>query len=185
MNNPGWTWSYDQLTRDFQKAFCDLDVEFELTCKKINKEFNVEGLAYHPVAKNTGILYVGLRAPLTHDGQALILGYQLDANHPSLPRRFTTHQVNLNGLGIRGLDWDSKCQRLMIVAGVSTNEDAEKVQPSVLIAFDPKTASHNILQTFAGYSGEPEAVTRAPSGRLLVLFDGKNNADRGGVYVLE
>ena len=180
-NELDWLWSYEGLARDFQKAFHDIGAVFELTDRKILEEFNVEGLAYSPVTRETGILYVGLRAPLTPDGEAIILAYNIDLNSPRMD--FTTLRVNLGGFEIRGLDWDPDQQRLLIVAVANTNEDAGLAQPGVLVAYSPKTSSYELLKRLHGYSGEPEAVSRTMSGRVLILFDGRSKIDRGGLYV--
>ena len=180
-----WAWSYEHLSRDFQKAFHDFDVEFQLTGKKIHNEFSVEGLAYRSVCEKAGILYVGLRGPLTPDGEAVILAYQLDPKEPPTPMSYTVHRVDLHGLEIRGLEWDYEKQRLLIVAVDGTNEDVGLARPGVLMAYSLEASSYEVLQSFRGGTGDPEAVSRTPSGQLLVLFDSKISIHRGGVYVPE
>ena len=178
-----WLWSYEGLARDFQKAFQSIGEEFKLTDMKIHEEFNIEGLAYRSVKENTGILYVGLRAPLTSDGEALILAYDLDPSRPPADFSFTTHRADLRDREIRGLDWDSDQQRLLIVAVANKTEDPDLRQPGVLLAYSLETSSYKLIYDFRNQRGIPEAVSRTPSGRLLVLFDGNSKADRGGLYL--
>ena len=179
-----WTWSYYELAKDFQRALKDAGGQFELTATKIHDDFNIEDLAYRPTETGMGVLYVGLRAPLTPDGRALILAYDFDPKKAPVDITPHVHLVDLAGLGVRGLDWDSQHDRLLIVAGASKDRDRGLAQAG-LVAYDLERSDQKLLQGFAGYDGEPEAVSRTPSGRLLVLFDGKVATDRGGVYIAE
>jgi len=73
---------------------------------------NVEGLAY-----TNGKLYLGLRSPLTRNGEGIIIEMSNPATNP-IPTRVI--RVRLGGNGIRSLDADQK--GLIVLSGPSSDQ---------------------------------------------------------------
>lgn len=73
---------------------------------------NVEGLAYRD-----GVLYVGLRSPLTKSGEAILIEVK---NAETAPEVYRVRTLKLGGAGIRSLDVDG--EDLIILSGSSTDE---------------------------------------------------------------
>ena len=94
-----WKWIYEGLAKDFQKVLQDVGEKFPLDKTTIHEEFNIEGLAYRLLSDSEGMLYVGLRAPLTPDGKAVILSYRLNLEASQF------HPGNLNRTMSTWRDW--------------------------------------------------------------------------------
>lgn len=164
-------------------VLADLGCNLGLTRETVDPLLNMEGLAWHE-----GQLYIGLRAPLTPDGKGIILVGDADALiGGGFAASLKAITLDLDGGGIRALDWDPVKGALLVVSGA--HEDGAAAQPA-LWACD--TAGES-LQKIHAFDAEvarklPEGVCRLPEasgGQLLVVLDGGGKNDGGEVVFLD
>lgn len=130
----------------------------------LTRGLNAEGLAWRE-----GRLWIGLRGPLS-EGQAVLLGVDEEAlfGGGDAPPRFERRRVDLGGGGVRGLCWDARTARLLIVSGpVEDGGDA----PYALWSYDLETQALSQLERFEGRAAKPEGVCRRSEGQLALTFE--------------
>ncbi|MBL7649581.1 MAG: DUF3616 domain-containing protein [Candidatus Hydrogenedentes bacterium] len=144
-----------------------------LSATEVNPNLNIEGLAL-----NGAQLFIGFRAPLTADGKAILLS---TAATSALAGKGTVdHAVmELDGGGIRALDWDPVRGRLLIISGAS-GEASGGAPSAALWEYDPATGVTSKMLEFEPELARksPEGVCRLPEqagGRLLVVLDGEGS----------
>lgn len=132
---------------------------------------NIEGLAWDPANRR---LLLGFRTPVI-EGQALIVPIQLrdPSATLSLPNLTVSPQgvirLPLTGAGIRGLEYDSKERRFLVV----TDEPSGQGGDFRLIDWRPGVDTLRELARFPA-NLKPEGVTRTSFGgtdAILVIFD--------------
>ncbi len=163
-----------------EPMMAQLGLDLGVTRTTVDPSFNVEGLAYHE-----GQLYIGLRGPLTKDGKAILCRVSSTELFATDRRKeFVIKALDLDGGGVRSLEWDPKTNSLLILSGGTT--DGAKVEP-YLWSYHPGTKE---LKKLAGFpkeltkKGSPEGVTRGPDGKLLVVFD-SDTASSGDVLFMD
>ena len=157
-----------------------LGCDIGLSATEVSPNLNIEGLAL-----NGAQLFIGLRAPLTADGKAILLSM---AATSALAGKGAVEQVtlDLDGGGIRALDWDPMRGRLLIISGAS-GETSGGTPTAALWEFDPVTGVTNKMLEFEPELARksPEGVCRLPEqagGRLLVVLDGEGS-ESGAEFV--
>jgi hypothetical protein len=155
------------------------------TAEQIEADINIEALAWSPKDKS---LVVGFREPRMNGKSAIML-----IQTPALMFEQQTAEniptqlfwIDLQDKGIRSMNWDTKLQRFIIVAGekkLNTGFDLWQWQA------DPETAASRITSTQAslpdGTEGLATFVTAAQSGMLLVIDDGSEKKSRPGHFQL-
>ena len=172
-----------QLLEHAAPVLADLGCNLGLTRETVDPALNMEGLAWHE-----GQLYIGLRAPLTPDGQAIVLAGDAEAlfggGFAASLKAFT---LDLDGGGIRALDWDPVKDTLLVISGA--HEDGAAAQPA-LWACDATGASLQKIHQFDVDVAHklPEGVCRLPEesgGQLLVVLDGGGLNGGGEVVYLD
>lgn len=170
-----------RLLEQISPALSALGVNIGLTRTEVSPELNIEGLALHGE-----LIFVGLRSPLTADGQAIVLTAPVSDIFGSLANTpWVAHTLALGGAGIRALDWDPVLNALLVLAGPPgdgrdgptglwrCDERGEKLQS--LLTFPPEIARK-----------APEGICRLPDndgGTLLVVLDGDGSGSGGGDFV--
>lgn len=110
--------TYGNLKKDLIASYPEL---FENTFFTANS-INIEGLCFE---KKSGNLLIGFRAPVI-EGQAIVIGIEnpreifLNDEQPRFTKPIT---LNLNGMGIRDLTYDSKKEGYWIIAGGSNDRN--------------------------------------------------------------
>jgi Protein of unknown function (DUF3616)/Esterase-like activity of phytase len=143
------------------------------------------GLNIEGIAASGDTLWVGLRAPVTNDGDAYLVGGSIaEIFHAGRDPAVTvahTMGIKLDGRGIRDLA-PLPDGRLLVLAGPAQGQD---VSYGLYIA-DPRTGTKADLGTLEAISqdgtlGKAEGLTvlqaTADKARLLVVFDGLKNGD--------
>ena len=140
---------------------------------------NIEGLAFRD-----GTLYLGLRAPQTPAGDAIVLIADADAAMGTGNfGGWKPISLDLRGGGVRGLDWDPKKSQLLIVSGPGVDKkngtaalwrcDAGGESLQVVLEFDEDVAKKG-----------PEGVCRTEDGDLIVVLDGEGGKAGGEIVVI-
>lgn len=147
----------------------------------VSPALNIEGLALHGPS-----LYIGLRAPVTPDGEAILLTIPTVS---AFEAEGVVEAVTLplNGGGIRALDWDAVGGRLLVLSG-SADETAGGAPQAALWAWTPESKALTKLLDFPPDLARkgPEGVCRLPEhagGKLLVVLDGEDGG--AGAELLE
>lgn len=142
--------------------------------------FNVEGLAVlgdH--------LIVGLRAPQTTDGRALLL----EAPPPTVSGGAMAWSgavaLDLGGRGVRALETSADGATLLVLGGPGAGPVAG--DPNVLYAWRPGGAATALGSLPDEAGGVPEAITADAQGGLWVLYDAGDaiKAASGGRFECE
>lgn len=156
--------------------------------------FNIEGLAWTPgkFETSTGDLLVGLRSPL--QGQNAVLLRLQNPDSGEAATLTAEAEIDLGGLGIRGLCWDAGRNGHWILAGNAPDPDPKapisqpSLTPAWAVYFRNQTGVLNRQFTSAELSTteplNPEAITLlpgSPSDRLLIISD--DDAERPSRYV--
>ncbi len=133
---------------------------------------NIEAIAWDSVGNR---LLLGLRAPVV-DGQALIVPVKLadsDAafSRDNLRADGPAIRVNLNGAGVRSLEYDDRVKAYRLVTGASLNEETLEFR---LVEWDGTAGS--TVRDIAAFSRhiKPEGITRAEidgRGLTVMVFD--------------
>jgi len=109
---------YNNLKDDLYKHFPTYFTHSVLQ----SDDINIEGLVY---SEDENILYIAFRAPL-QDGKTMLIGIKniqeqlLENKSPKFTKPIL---LNLNGLGIRDITYDTQKKGYWIVAGSSTNRN--------------------------------------------------------------
>ncbi len=146
----------------------DLGCGIGLTATEVSEALNIEGLALLGEQ-----LYVGLRSPLTPAGKAILLSMPVAAAMAG-KGPVGHRELDLNGLGIRALDWDPVRGQLLVLSGPSGEGSGE----AALWALNPASESVNSILEFSPDIARkvPEGICRLPEsagGKLLVVLDGE------------
>ncbi len=170
--------SYGDLKKDLYAQFSD----FFQTSIFSPADINIEGLSYESV---TNTLLIGFRSPVV-DGKAIIVGIQnpkeifLKEEKPRFSKPVT---VNLNGLGIRDITYDSKKDGFWIIAGSSNNRDAA----FELWYMDRKSLKVSLVENHPdiGY-GEGITIINKDSNvpSLLIVQDNGLKPNKSADYIL-
>lgn len=145
-----------------------------LTNTEVKSTLNIEGLALRG-----DTLYIGLRAPLTPAGKAIVLsGPAKDIMGGS--GALEAAELDLGGLGVRALDWDPVRNELLVLSGPSF-DPTQAGSTSEVSGYDPATKTLTKIVTFepAVARKSPEGICRLPQelgGKLLVVLDGEGGA---------
>ena len=133
---------------------------------------NVEGLAWDPVGRR---LLLGLRAPVV-DGQALVVPVKLKDPSGAFSRENLeldgpAIRVNLNGAGIRSLEYDDRAKAFRLITGAGLNRENRDFR---VVEWDGKAAT--TLPDITSFSRrlKPEGITSATlDGRVVsvIVFD--------------
>ncbi len=155
--------------RDLVVQFLEKSLGDELDIKSVKSSgpndggLNIEGMAYW-----RGVLYLGLRSPLTRDGKAIILSLtnvaeMLKGANPSIGEVLP---VDLEGRGIRGLD--SNLLGILILSG-SQNDVSETFG---LFQYIPEGNRVEFL-TLKGFESllRPEGVVTHSNGIMTFVQD--------------
>lgn len=158
----------------------DLGCGIGLSATEVSEALNIEGLALHGEQ-----LYIGLRSPLTPAGKAIVLSMPLAV---AMTGEGTVDhaELDLNGGGIRALDWDPVGRQLLVVSG-SAGESPGDFASAALWEYDPASAALKEILKFPDEIARkaPEGVCRLPEsvgGRLLVVLDGEGS-EEGAEFV--
>lgn len=148
-----------------------------LTTTEVSETLNMEGLALHG-----DTLYVGLRSPLTAAGKAIVLYGPAQAIMAGTAT-LQPLEVDLNGSGVRALDWDPVRGALLILGGPSSDTAGS----AGLYVWNPVDSALANLVTFEPDIARkgPEGVCRLPvsaGGKLLVVLDGEGN-EHGAEFI--
>lgn len=160
-------------------ALGTLGVPVGLSPTGIETDINLEGLAFHDKR-----LYLGVRAPLTPGSKAIVLSASVGSLFESSGNViWDIHTIELDGGGVRAMDWDPAREALLMLSGPAGDSDATvaalwhwKASDAAvkrLVAFDPAIARKG-----------PEGVCRLPDsdgGRIMVVLDG---GDAAGAEIL-
>jgi hypothetical protein len=95
-------------------------------------------------------------------------------------------ELDLNGGGIRALDWDPVRGQLLVVSG-AVGASAENSASAAMWEYDPASATLKVILEFPQEIARkgPEGVCRLPEsagGKLLVVLDGEGSA-QGAEFV--
>jgi hypothetical protein len=165
------TWSLRDELMDLITAKIGKDVDLVRMKTAIPDEggLNVEGLGYFDQK-----FYLGLRSPLTKNGEAIIV----TLGHPETnPQLLEVIKLDLKGSGIRGIDQDAR--GLVILSGPS----GDKRSAFGLFHLNPITGSLT-EQRYAGFDQikRPESVVKFDDGSLLLVQDFEDQTT-GDVFV--
>lgn len=171
-----------RLLDALEPALRELGIALELTRENIATIVNIEGLAYHG-----GSLYFGLREPLTPQGKAIMCAGSAPDLFSGETASLETVELDLEGGGVRALDWDPVRRALLVLSGPA--EDKGKAEPA-LWACQPDGTGITLLHRFEKDVAEkkPEGVCRLSkddSGQLLVVLDGELSATGSEVLFLQ
>ncbi len=142
-----------------------------LSKESVVDTLNIEGLAYHDSQ-----LYIGLRGPKTPEGHAILFTVDpSEAFGGSGKPNWTPQRLDLQGAGIRGMDWDPKRNVLLILSG--PGHDSHGV-PFTLWQCNPDGTGLTPIVEFPPAIAKklPEGICRLPEdggGDLLVVLDGE------------
>lgn len=151
-----------------------------LSTTEVSSALNIEGLALQG-----DTIHIGLRAPLTPEGHAIVLSGPADAVLAgTAPLEATT--LDLKGNGVRALEWDALRGALLVVSGASEPDPGDN-RSSALFAYDPAGKNLTLLVAFPPEISRkgPEGICRLPgvdSARLLLALDGEGS-DKGGEII--
>ncbi len=132
---------------------------------------NIEGLAWDPEGQR---LLLGLRAPVV-DGKALVVPVKLgDPNKPLTAENLRGDgpaiRIALGGAGIRGIEYDARAKRFMLITGASLNAEDRDFE---LRSWDGRSDSTTLVGTYPSRL-KPEGVAQlVVDGRPLqvIIFD--------------
>jgi hypothetical protein len=171
-----------RLLEALNKALAAAGVDLGLTREDVNDSLNVEGLALHDDR-----LFIGLRAPLSAGGKAIVCTGSAEAlgRGGSTPIEIT--ELDLDGGGVRALDWDPVRNVLLVLSGPSEDGDSA---PAALWTCNPDgTGLTRVLRFDAATARkQPEGICRLPKesgGKLLVVLDGEDRATGSEVLLLD
>lgn len=159
-----------------------LGVEVGLSDTAVSDRVNIEGLAYH-----NGRLFVGLRSPLTASGNAILVTLESETAFGSPDRLEPTFQeIDLDGGGIRALDWDPKRESLLAVSGPAVDDGPTSAQ---VWHVDPDTGESTVWYTFTADIARkgPEGICRLPEkdgGQIVVVLDGEGSDGRSEMLLI-
>ncbi len=158
----------------------DLGCGIGLSATQISDTLNIEGLALHGEQ-----LFIGLRSPLTPAGKAILL-FMPVVSAMAGEGAMEHAELDLNGGGIRALDWDPVRGQLLVVSG-AVGASAENSASAAMWEYDPASATLKVILEFPQEIARkgPEGVCRLPEsagGKLLVVLDGEGSA-QGAEFV--
>ncbi|MFL5785807.1 MAG: DUF3616 domain-containing protein, partial [Bacteriovoracaceae bacterium] len=155
-------WSLRDQLMDFieKKVGSNVDVYRMRNSPPDQGGLNIEGLGYLD-----GKIYLGVRSPLTKNGNALIVTVGSPLSNLQL---LEVTPVNLDGKGIRGIDQDE--QGLLILSGPVDDLPAT----FGLHRYDPRSIRTQVLH-YAGFENvmRPESLLKDNDGSLLLFQDFK------------
>jgi hypothetical protein len=168
------SWSLrDQLMDFIEKNLGDeVDVVRMRNLPPDQGGLNIEGLAYYNEK-----VYLGIRSPLTKNGEALIV----TLGHPlKNPQLLSVTKVKLNHNGIRGLDQDK--DGLLILSGPSD----DKINSFGLNRYNPDLGILSDLR-YAGFENvkRPESLVKDTDGSLILFQDFKVEEDQDVIIRLK
>ena len=133
----------------------------------LTRGLNAEGLAVTQTH-----VQIGLRAPLTDKDRAVLLRAETSSLFGPKRKDFTGDferiELDLGRQGIRGLFWDSKSQRLLIVSGPVYDDPQASCG---LWTSDAKGQGLERMASFPSTHGTLEALCRLDDETLLLAFD--------------
>lgn len=137
-----------------------------------NGGLNVEGLAYQ-----CGKIYLGIREPLTKNGEAIIVPIEWTQDKLTFDAPIL---VQANGLGIRGLSEGANCD-LIIVTGAVDGAPVKKYQLGLL-----RMAEFSVLNV-SGFEKltNPEGVSTYGSKKLIFTQDLRPESKSDPIVILE
>ncbi len=146
-----------------------------LSATAISDTLNIEGLALYGER-----LFIGIRSPLTPAGKAILFSMPVAAAMAG--EGAVEHaELDLNGGGIRALDWDPVRGQLLIVSGAVGASSGNSASAAVW-EYDPASATLKGVLEFPQEIARkgPEGLCRLPEsagGKLLVVLDGEGGAE--------
>jgi hypothetical protein len=148
-----------------------------LSTTEVSDTLNMEGLALHG-----DTLYLGLRSPLTTAGKAIVLFGSAQAIMAGAAT-LQPLELDLNGSGVRALDWDPVSGTLLVLGGPSSDTPGS----AGLYSWNPVTSALANLIAFEPDVARkgPEGVCRLPvsaGGKLLVVLDGEGS-EHGAEFI--
>lgn len=153
----------------------DLGCGIGLSATGISDSLNIEGLALQGDQ-----LFIGIRSPLTPAGKAILLSMPV-AVAMAGEGAVELAELDLNGGGIRALDWDPVRGQLLVVSGAVGASSGNSASAAVW-EYDPPSATLKVVLEFSPEIARkgPEGVCRLPEsvgGKLLVVLDGEGSAE--------
>lgn len=146
----------------------------------LTQQLNIEALAW---SAETQSLYIGLRAPVVGNASLLIrIDNPLDMFEQQSARGIEIQiiELDLEGMGIRAMDWDEQDHQFVIVAGDKKQLD---VQFSAWTWRDNGDEKPKKLLTLEkGTEGLANFEFSGLSGRILLRDDGKRKKQKPAHY---
>lgn len=165
-----WDGEYRNLAERLASVLAPAGAKLTVTKTTIQPDLDIEGVALHG-----DVVFIGLRAPLDDKNRALIVSAKRTQLFDGTAEpEFDVHAVDLEGGGIRGLEWDDKTNKLLILSG-SSNDSGQP--PAALWLWGVQSRTPEKLHSFTAQElgganqRAPEAVT-VWNDRILVGFDG-------------